>query len=173
MSERKIIKFLGIVLALAMLLSACSLPGKAKPVPAANPPAVTETDTKAETAEKTADTEASEEAAEATGEDVSETAGEPAEETTSAEAVPSVEASVAQIKDSGNIILAIGPDAMRGLGYEPADVILVKIGTAELEMPIGTNYSDVDTGEPVCLLRPVPAESTRLCWRSISGIWLR
>ena len=67
MSERKIIKFLGIVLALAMLLSACSLPGKAKPAPAANPPAVTETDTKAETAEKTADTEASEEASEATG----------------------------------------------------------------------------------------------------------
>ena len=153
MSERKIIKFLGIVLAPAMLLSACSLPGKAKPAPAADPPAVTETDTKAETAEKTADTEASEEAAEATGEDVSETAGEPAEETTSAEAVPSVEASVAQIKDSGNIILAIGPDAMRGLGYEPADVIPVKIGTVELEMPIGTNYSDVDTGEPVCLFK--------------------
>ena len=153
MSERRIIKFLGIVLALAMLLSACSLPGKAKPVPAANPPLVTETDTRAETADKTADTEASEEAAEVTGEDGSETAGEPAEETTSVEAVPSVEASVAQIKDSGNIILAIGPDAMRGLGYEPADVILVKIGTAELEMPIGTNYSDVDTGEPVCLFK--------------------
>lgn len=50
-------------------------------------------------------------------------------------------------------ILTIGPESMIDLGYEPADIILVKAGDAEMEMPIGTAYSDADSGEPICCLR--------------------
>lgn len=145
MSENRKSLFLGVVAALAMLLlSACALPGKTNPAPAADPPAVSD---------PTIDSDVSAEAAEALEEDVAKVTEVLAEETDGPEAVAAVEAGIAEIKDSGNIILTIGPETMRELGYEPADVVLVKIGTVELEMPIGTNYTDVDSGEPICLFK--------------------
>ena len=42
---------------------------------------------------------------------------------------------------------------MKKLGYEPADIVLVKIGDAEMEMPIGTSYTDADSGEPICCFK--------------------
>lgn len=70
--------------------------------------------------------------------------------------VPAIEANLYQISKYGNIILSISPDSMKELGYEPADLILVRIGSAEMEMPIGTSYSDADSGEPIC------------CWKTSS-----
>ena len=64
-----------------------------------------------------------------------------------------LEAGIYSISKYGNIILTIGPDSMGEYGYEPADIICVKIGDAEIEMPIGTAYSDVDSGEPVCVFK--------------------
>ena len=42
--------------------------------------------------------------------------------------VPDVEAGIDNINKYGNITLTIGPDSMKKLGYEPADIITVKIG---------------------------------------------
>ncbi len=67
-----------------------------------------------------------------------------------AETIPEVEANIENINQYGSITLSIGAQSMRELGYEPADIILVKIGNSEMEMPIGTNYTDVDSGKPIC-----------------------
>ena len=60
-----------------------------------------------------------------------------------------VEANIYQINKYGNILLSIGADSLRRLGYEPGDIVLIRIGGAEMEMPIGTAYTDVDSGEPL------------------------
>ena len=44
-----------------------------------------------------------------------------------AETIPEVEANIANINQYGSITLSIGAQSMRELGYEPADIILVKI----------------------------------------------
>ena len=68
-------------------------------------------------------------------------------------AVPAIEATIYEISKYGNIVLSISPDSMKELGYEPADVILVRIGEHEMEMPIGPSYSDADSGEPICIYK--------------------
>ena len=67
--------------------------------------------------------------------------------------VPDLEAGIAEISKNGNIVLTISPESMTALGYEPADLIRVMIGDAEMEMPIGTSYSDVDSGMPICCFK--------------------
>ena len=67
--------------------------------------------------------------------------------------LPAIEAGIAEISKHGNIVLTISPDSMTALGYEPADMIRVKIGEAEMEMPIGTSYTDVDSGMPICCFK--------------------
>ncbi len=79
---------------------------------------------------------------------------EATEETDRPASAPDIEAVIVEIKKTGNIILSISPESMREIGYEPADVISVKIGDSEMEMPIGTNYSDVDSGEAICCMKP-------------------
>ena len=69
------------------------------------------------------------------------------------ETVSAVEAGIGEISKYGNIVLTIKPEEMMLLGYQPADVVLVRIGNAEMEMPIGTSYSDVDSGEAVCTFK--------------------
>lgn len=64
-----------------------------------------------------------------------------------------IETGIKEISKYGNIVLKILPATLTDLGFEPADIILVKIGTIEIEMPVGTAYSDVDSGEPVCVLK--------------------
>ena len=70
-----------------------------------------------------------------------------------AEAVPEIEAGIAAVSKYGNIVLTVGPQSMRELGYEPADIVTVKINDFEIDMPIGTSFTDVDSGEPVCCFR--------------------
>ena len=69
------------------------------------------------------------------------------------EGVQSVETGIDSINKYGSITLTIGPESMRELGYEPADIISVRIGDAEMEIPIGTNYADADSGEPICCFK--------------------
>ena len=64
-----------------------------------------------------------------------------------------LEAGIGEIDKYGNIILTISPESMKELGYEPSDMIRVKIGNTETEMPIGTSFSDVDSGMPICCYR--------------------
>ncbi len=64
-----------------------------------------------------------------------------------------VEVGIEEIDKYGNITLTISPRSMQQAGYEPADIISVKIGDMSMEMPIGTGYSDVDQGKPICAFR--------------------
>ena len=74
--------------------------------------------------------------------------------TEAAEPVPAetqkTETGIESVNKYGNIILTVKPEELKALGFEPADIILVEVGGASLAMPIGTEYSDVDSGEPVC-----------------------
>ena len=71
----------------------------------------------------------------------------------SADIFPEIEAGIASISKYGNIVLSAGAESMKELGYGPADIITVKINDIEIDMPIGTDFSDVDSGEPVCCFR--------------------
>lgn len=74
----------------------------------------------------------------------------PQETAAAEETYPQIEAGIAEISKYGNIVLTIDPDAMKEQGYEPADIITIRIGEKEMDMPVGTAYTDVDSGEPVC-----------------------
>lgn len=74
-------------------------------------------------------------------------------EASTEQSVPDVEAGILGIDKYGNIFLTIGPETMTSLGYEPGDIVRVQIGKSEMEMPIGTNYTDVDSGKPVCTFK--------------------
>ena len=69
------------------------------------------------------------------------------------ETVPEIEAGIYEINKFGNIILTVSGESMLELGYEPADLINVQIGDTEMIMPVGTSYSDADSGEPICCYR--------------------
>ena len=71
----------------------------------------------------------------------------------SADIFPEIEAGIASISKYGNIVLSAGAETMKELGYGPADIITVKINDIKIDMPIGTDFSDVDSGEPVCCFR--------------------
>lgn len=70
--------------------------------------------------------------------------------------LPAIETDISYIDDFGNMILSIKPETMMDLGYETADIVSVKIDEYEVQMPICTSYSDVDSFEPLCLYRTYP-----------------
>ena len=74
----------------------------------------------------------------------------PQETAAEEETYPQIEAGIDEISKYGNIVLTIDPEAMKEHGYEPADIVTVRIGDKEMDMPVGTAYTDVDSGEPVC-----------------------
>ncbi len=82
---------------------------------------------------------------------------------------PRIEAGIAEINKYGNVILTIGPESMTALGYEPGDIVAVEIGGAELRMPIGTAYSDVDSGEPVCCYKSSTTTGTKVVVLALNG----
>ena len=75
------------------------------------------------------------------------------DEAEAADGFQAVETRIALIDKYGNLNLAVSPEALREAGYAPGDLILVTIGDTEIGMPIGTNYTDVDAGKPICCLR--------------------
>ena len=86
----------------------------------------------------------------------------PAAETTpspAAETAPEIAARIVRIKKYGNLVLSLSPETMLGLGFEPADVVRVRLGERTVEMPVGTSYSDVNAGEPICCLREDEGEA--------------
>lgn len=89
--------------------------------------------------------------------------------TENADEVPAIEVTILEISKYGNIVLSISPDSMKELGYEPADVVLVKIGNAEMEMPIGTSYSDADSGEPLCCWKTSASKGVEEVVLAING----
>ena len=97
--------------------------------------------------------EASGETTEVTTEASSDAESNTAEETRPAQEHPEFEAGIYDINKYGNIILTVGADSLKALGYEAGDIVRVTIGNAHMDMPIATNYSDVDSGEPVCCMK--------------------
>lgn len=57
---------------------------------------------------------------------------------------------VAEIQKYGNLVLSISASDFLAQGYAYGDVITAQIGSQTFAMPVGTNYSDVDNGNPVC-----------------------
>ena len=68
----------------------------------------------------------------------------------------SVHAGVTEIQKYGNIMLDISGNSFAALGYEYGDIVSVQIAGQVIDMPVGSNYSDVDNGKYIC--RVVKAE---------------
>ena len=144
----------------SLALTSCAAAGSAAPEPAvqtqaestAEASAAAEKETEAETsaAEAKTETEAETSAAEAKTETGAETSAAEAKTETEAENAIAFEAGIEQVNRHGNLILTVGPASMEEMGYEPADIIRVEIGGQEAEMPVGTDYSNVDSGEMIC-----------------------
>jgi len=62
------------------------------------------------------------------------------------------ECKVTEIEKYGNLILDKTADEALKTGFNYGDIVNVFINGKSYEMPIGTNYSDVDDGKPVLLL---------------------
>ena len=71
-------------------------------------------------------------------------------------APPSVETTVAEISKNGNLVLSVSAQDLTALGYECGDVLAVTVSGLEMEMPLGSNYTDVDSGQLVCRLKAGP-----------------
>lgn len=61
----------------------------------------------------------------------------------------SFEGSVTEIQKYGNLVLDIDPADLQEAGYAYGDVVSLAIGEDAYQMPLCTNYSDVDTGSLV------------------------
>lgn len=59
------------------------------------------------------------------------------------------EGGVTEIQKYGNIVLDIDPAKLQEAGFAYGDVLAVKVSDKEFQIPLCTNYSDVDTGELV------------------------
>ena len=62
------------------------------------------------------------------------------------ESYAEVVGTVVEIQKYGNLVLDIKPKVLYDAGYEVGDILKVTVGGQELEIPFGTSYSDVDTG---------------------------
>ena len=85
-------------------------------------------------------------AAQTTGETVSETA------TPSEREPEGFEAAIAEIDESGDVLLQTTPAAFGAAGFEIGDRITVTIGSKDHEMPVGSDADDVDPGKMLCLI---------------------
>lgn len=59
---------------------------------------------------------------------------------------PTLEGGVTEIQKYGNIVLDIDPADLKDGGYTYGDLLTVTVNGTGYDMPLCTNYSDVDTG---------------------------
>lgn len=59
---------------------------------------------------------------------------------------------IKEIGKHGNVILNTSFDEMESVGIGIGDIITVKAGDKEYELPVGTAYTDVDSGKMICRL---------------------
>lgn len=57
---------------------------------------------------------------------------------------------IKEINKHGNVILDTTFDEMKSHGMDVGDVITVTAAEAEFDLPVGTSYTDVDSGEMIC-----------------------
>ena len=55
-----------------------------------------------------------------------------------------ITSTIKEIKKHGNVVLEISFDDMTNNGMNIGDIITVSVGDAKFDMPVGTDYSDVD-----------------------------
>ena len=60
------------------------------------------------------------------------------------------EADVAEIQKYGNLVLSLTGSELLEAGYAYGDVVTVKINGTAYDMPVGSNYADVDQGSMIC-----------------------
>ena len=65
-------------------------------------------------------------------------------------AAPALETDVVDIQKYGNLVLGITGSDLLGQGYDFGDLVTVTINGTACEMPVGSNYSDVDNGSMIC-----------------------
>lgn len=68
------------------------------------------------------------------------------------------EITVTEIQKYGNLVLSLPGTAFLGMGYAYGDIVTASINGVDYEMPVGSNYSDVDQGSMIC--RVVVKEET-------------
>ena len=68
------------------------------------------------------------------------------------------EITVTEIQKYGNLVLSLPGTAFLAQGYAYGDVVTATINGVDYEMPVGSNYSDVDQGTMIC--RVVVKEET-------------
>lgn len=76
----------------------------------------------------------------------------------SAVSAEAVEAVVVEIQKYGNLVLDLKGSDLLAAGFEFGDVVTVTLNGSEYEMPVVSNYSDVDNGSMLC--RAVIKEET-------------
>ena len=57
---------------------------------------------------------------------------------------------VSEIQKHGNLVLSIPGTQFLSAGYAFGDIVSVRLASQEYEMPVGSNYTDVETGEMIC-----------------------
>lgn len=65
---------------------------------------------------------------------------------------------IAEIQKYGNLLLSISGTEFMEDGYTCGDIITAEINGTAYDMPIGSNYADVDEGNAVCRIAINPAE---------------
>ncbi len=66
-----------------------------------------------------------------------------------ADRIANVTGTVVEVQKYGNLTMDIKPNVLYRAGYELGDMLKVKVGSHQLEIPFCTSYSDVDTGNLV------------------------
>ena len=71
-------------------------------------------------------------------------------------------ATVTEIQKYGNLVLSMKGTELLSQGYAYGDIVTVTLNGQELEMPVGSNYSDVDQGSMICrvVIKPDTNEDT-------------
>ena len=71
-------------------------------------------------------------------------------------------ATVTEIQKYGNLVLSMKGSELLSQGYAYGDIVTVTLNGQELEMPVGSNYSDVDQGSMICrvVIKPDTNEDT-------------
>lgn len=57
---------------------------------------------------------------------------------------------VTEIQKYGNLVLSIKGTDFLALGYDFGDIVTVTLNGQEFDMPVGSNYADVDQGSMIC-----------------------
>ena len=77
-----------------------------------------------------------------------------------AEGAVTAEGTVQEIQKYGNVVLSLTCTELFEAGFAYGDVVIVTVGENVYEMPLGSNYADVDQGSMICRAVRSEAEGT-------------